>query len=337
MDVAIIGAGGITDVHLQNIDAVDDVNVVGVCDLDADRAAAKADPREATPYTDHKELFAKESFEALFIHLPPTAHTDQVEMAAKRDVDVFMEKPLPLSMAKASQIGRAIEDGNIVCQVGYMFRYADIIEHTRQLIEGRTLTLVRGQWLGGVPNLGWWKQRELSGGQVVTTTTHVYDLVRYFAGDPIEVSAHGSQTVVTDEIDFADTQIANIEHASGVLSQVASTCALGDDRKVDLLLVGDEVRLALDFNERTLTGTVGGESIYYTEPEREYVDDQLAYFENYAFHRRNDYDSEIRSFLKAVRTDDRSHIRSDYDDAMRTHRLTMGVNESLDTGEPVSL
>lgn len=337
MDVAIIGAGGITDVHLQNIDAVDDVDVVGVCDLDEARAKAIAEPRGATTYTDHEEMFIDESFEALFVHLPPTAHTNQVAMAAERGIDVFLEKPLPLSMEKARKIGRAVDDGEIVCQVGYMFRYADIVERARQLVEGRNLTLIRGQWYSGVPELGWWKERDRSGGQVVTTTTHIYDLVRYFGGDVTEVSAYGSQTIVTDEIDFADTQAANVRHEGGVVSQVASTCTLEDDRQVDLVLIGEGFRLALDFNERTVTGTLDGVDVYYREPDRDYGAEQLEYFDEYTFHRRNDYHSEVRTFFDAVRADDPSLVRPDYADAIGTHELTMAVNESLDTGQPVSL
>ena len=336
MDVAIIGAGGITDVHLQNIDAIDDVDVVSVCDLNEGRAKAIAEPRGATTYTDHKEMFAGESFEALFVHLPPTAHTNQVAMAAERGIDVFLEKPLPLSMEKARKIGQAIDDGEIVCQVGYMFRYADIVERARHLVEGRNLTLIRGQWYSGVPELAWWKERNRSGGQVVTTTTHVYDLVRYFGGDVTEVSAYGSQTTVTDEIDFADTHAANIQHKGGVVSQVGSTCTLEDDRQVDLVLVGEEFRLALDFNERTVTGTLDGVDVYYQEPDRDYGAEQLEYFDEYTFHRRNDYDSEVRAFFDAVLAGDSSFVRSDYTDAIGTHELTMAVNESLDTGQPVS-
>ena len=337
MDVAVIGAGGIADVHLQNIDVVDDVTLVGVCDLDGDRAVAKADPRGATVYTNHETLFAEESFDVLFVHLPPTAHTNQVEMAAERDVDIFLEKPLPLSMEKARELGTAIDDAGIVCQVGYMFRYAEIVERTRRLVEDRDLTLIRGQWFSGVPDSAWWKERERSGGQVVTTTTHVYDLVRYFGGGADEVSAYGSQTVVTDEIDFADTQAATIEHADGVVSQVASTCTLGDDRQVDLLLVGDKFRLRLEFRTRTITGTIDGVSVSYREPDREYADPTLDYYDTYSFHRRHDYDSEVRAFFDAVRAGDPDLVRSPYADALGTHELTMGVNESLDTGELVSL
>jgi predicted dehydrogenase len=337
MDVAIIGAGGIADVHLQNIDDIDDVNVVGVCDLDRGRAAVTAEPRDATPYTDNEELFAEETFDALFVHLPPTVHTDQVTRAAERAVDVFLEKPLPLSMRKARELGRAINDAGIVCQVGYMFRYADVVERARRLVEGRDLTLVRGQWFGGVPDSAWWKKRDRSGGQVVTTTTHVYDLARYFGGEATKLNAYGSQTVVTDEIDFADTQASTVSHNGGVVSQVASTCTLEGDRQVDLLLVGDEFRLALDFRDRTVTGTIDGVSVSYREPDREYEAEQLDYFDAYPFHRRNDYDSEIRAFFDAVRAGDPSLVRSDYDDAMSTHELTTAVNESLDSDEPVSL
>src|SRR5207244_4903848 len=42
-------------------------------------------------------------------------------------------------------------------------------------------------------------------------------------------------------------------------------------------------------------------------------------------------------FVEAVRTGDRSLLRSDYDDALRTLALTLAADESARTGQPVDV
>jgi len=43
------------------------------------------------------------------------------------------------------------------------------------------------------------------------------------------------------------------------------------------------------------------------------------------------------AFIHAVRTGDRSVIRSDYFDALKTTEVTLGANESARTGKPVEM
>jgi len=44
-----------------------------------------------------------------------------------------------------------------------------------------------------------------------------------------------------------------------------------------------------------------------------------------------------QAFIHAVRTGDRSVIRTDYFDALKTMELTLGANESAETGQPVEM
>jgi predicted dehydrogenase len=266
MNVGFIGAGSIAQVHLQNLDLFDGVSVTALCDVDEQQAerVASARPDETETFTDHEAFLDETGLDAVFVAIPPTAHTDQVSMVAERGIDLFVEKPLPLDGDRARKFRDAIDDAGVLSQVGYMFRYAPLVERAKDIVEDRTLSLVEGHWLSGVPGADWWRRKDLSGGQVVATTTHVYDLARYFGGEAVTVSAHGGQRIVTDVIDFEDSHGATVRHEDGTVSQVASTCTVPDDRRVDMTLVGDEFRLHLDFNERSLNGTLDGEPISYS-------------------------------------------------------------------------
>ena len=139
MHVGFIGAGGIARSHLEHYDAMDDVSITAVCDVDADRAREVADPREAAVYEDHETMYAERSddLDAVVVGIPPFAHTTQETMAAERGIPFLVEKPLALSMEHARKVRDAVEDAGIVTQVGYQRRYHPVVERTKELIGGR--------------------------------------------------------------------------------------------------------------------------------------------------------------------------------------------------------
>lgn len=308
LTIGLVGAGGMMEIH-RSILADHDVDIAGVCSRTAESAREMAEPHGASVYTDHEALYDGESLDAVCIAIPPFAHTDQEVLAAERGIDFFVEKPLALSRETAREVADAVEDSDVVTQVGHQYRYADIVERAVDLVDDRTLTLVEGRWIDAVAPLSWWPEKATSGGQIVEQSTHVFDLVRYFAGEVSELSAYGGQRVVTDEIDFADSSIATMRHENGVVSQVTSTSA-SPEKDVGLELVAEGCRLELDFEDDTMRGTVDGRPLEFRGGDSHY-EDQLA------------------AFLQAVEAGDRSRPRSPYADALKTFELTVDVDDAL--------
>lgn len=323
--LATIGAGNIVEKHLANFDELDgheDVEIVAICDVNDDAAKDVAADYDAAVYTDHERLFVDASFDALIIGLPPFAHTNQELLAAENDVDVLVEKPLGLSREKIREIDRIIDAASIVSQVGHMYRHAKITERAEELIGDRILALADGEFYSGVPPVDWWRDKEQSGGQVVEMATHMYDLVRYFAGDIESGMATGGQRVVTNAIDFEDTTTAVLTHENGVVSNVSatSTASMGS---IELDLVGDGFHLTLDFVENRLSGTVDDEEIDYRGKPTATQIPAMA--------------RELDTFLSAVETGDGSLLKSPYSDARRSFELTLAVQESIDTGKTIRM
>lgn len=335
---AMIGVGGIGSVHLHTLAAADRADVVAVCDVSGEAAEAAAERVDATAYTDHESMLAAEAdgLDALFVAIPPFAHDGQEALAADHGLDLFVEKPLGLSRGSAERVAAAIDEAGVASQVGHMFRYAPAVERARELIADRDLALVDGHWIGGVPPSSWWGKKERSGGQVVEQASHVFDLVRYFAGEVAEVRAAGGRSVVDDAVDFEDAVSATMRHESGTVSHVATSCAAPDE-DVAVRLVGDGVHLELSFDFEgedpprsvaTLSGTVDGDAVSF-EPDGDA------------------WSRELEAFLVAVdddatpaadpdpTPDGDALLRSPYADARRTFELTLAVDDALGTEAPV--
>jgi myo-inositol 2-dehydrogenase/D-chiro-inositol 1-dehydrogenase len=327
-EVAFIGVGTIASVHLDRLKAIDDASVVAVCDIDEARAHEAAAPHDAAVFTDHEVMFEETDFDAVFVCLPPFAHTNQELLAAEHGVDLFVEKPLGLSREYAHEVRDAVEEAGIVTQVGHMNRYTDIVERTHELLGDRTIAMADGHWFGGVPGTAWWREMDRSGGQTVEQAVHVYDLVRQFVGDVAHVNAVGGQAVVTEEIDFADSTTASMRCANGTVAHVSASAA-SVETDVGLTLIGEDAYLDIDISGGGLTGHVDGAEIHHENeaPVRwsDYQD------ENDAFRK------EVRDFIDAVQSGDPGRPRSPYADALHSFELTLAVNESLDTGAAVEL
>ena len=315
VEFAFVGAGGIASRHLAHLEDHPDASVVAVCDIVEEVAERAAEPHGAAAYTDYRDLFEEESFDAVVVAVPPFAHEDQELLAAEHGVDLFVEKPLALDSETAERNAKAIAEADVLTQVGHMDRYSEAVRRAEELIGDRTLALVDARWWCGVPGDEdhWWRVKAKSGGQIVEQATHTYDLVRHFAGDVETVYAAGGRRVRVEELDFEDATSATMTHENGVTSHVSATSASpSGDRGFQL--VGDGFQLSLDPGAGTLSGVVDGEEIdFQGSAER--------------------YEPEMDAFVEAVRTRDDSGLRSPYTDARKTFETTLAAERSLRSGE----
>jgi predicted dehydrogenase len=317
VELAFIGTGGIAEwQHFENVEANEDCEVVAVCDIDEDAVAEAGDRFDAETFTDHHDLYEEADFDAVFVCLPPFAHEDQEILAAENGIDLFVEKPLALSNEKAEEILEAIEANGVIAQVGYNWRYSPGVEYAREVLEGREVGYAEGYWWGGVAGGEdhWWRHKERSGGQTVEQATHVFDTARYLLGDTDEVMAAGSHRI-EDLVDFSDSTSATIRHGNGAVSHVSTSCA-AEEGKVGLEVVADGA--TLDITQDAVSGVVDGEEV-----EEEFD--------------ANPYARELDAFLEAVESGDDSAVRAPYRDAVESLALTLGVNESIESGESVDL
>lgn len=317
MDVAFIGAGKMASTLLQQVDELPDVNVAAICDVDEGAAAEAAVPRDAAVFTDHQTMFEESDFAALFVAIPPFAYDDQPELAAEHGVDLFMEKPVGLRPEYAHEMARHLSDSDVITAAGYVFRYDEITEKASELIDGRTVGMLDGRYWSGLPASRWGYEMETSGGVINVNTTHLIDLLRYFADEPARVYAAGSSRIDREEIDYDDEITAIVEHETDVVSHVsASTTA--PNWTVELDVIGDDFELHLDFTAQTLTGTVDGEDVEF--------DGEC-----------NRYRREVETFVEACRQRDQELVRSSYADAARTLDLNWAIIDAIDADGPVEV
>ena len=313
MKIAFIGVGGIAGNYRRSLKQLQRP-IAAVCDINAERAAAVAHDENTSAYTNHGEMLRNEHPDVVFTCIPPGAHTTQVADAAKSGAALFVAKPVAQDLETAQRTCDAIDTACVINQVGYMARYSDITEKAKELVGDTKLAMGFGRFLARMGSRHpWWGKYEVSRGQMVEQTTHVFDLVRYFLGDVSHVHASGIKNVSEGIADFEECTVCNLQFESGAVGNITSTCVARAHDNFATELVGDALYLKLT-HDLGLRGQLGDEAIDYTGTEAGYF-------------------RQIARFIDAVEANEQGFVRSSYADAVKTLAVTLAANRSLETGE----
>lgn len=191
---AILGCGGFAHRHANNLIALpEDVELVAFCDHHEQNArgfSEKYGNGKGAVFTDPRDMFGKAGLDLLAICLPPFAHSDEVELAARHGVHILIEKPIALTSEHAWRMVEATERAGIKTQVGFMFRFGAAVERLKGLIasgEAGPAGLMSARYFCNSLHAPWWRDRSRSGGQLVEQVIHMVDLMRHLMGDAVSV------------------------------------------------------------------------------------------------------------------------------------------------------
>ena len=318
--VGFIGVGGIAGVHLRYLSNSSDAKIAAVCDVNAAQADKIGTQYNAKPYSDAQKMLDSEKLDAVYVCVPPFAHTNQELLVCERKLALFVEKPIATTLEKGQEITNAVAKAKNVTAVGYNWRSADITKRAKELIAGKPVSAAYGYWVGNMPGVMWWRQQATSGGQLNEQATHVVDIARHLIGGKVvSVFAQGAKGIYNkkhEKHDIHENVIALLTFDSGAVVSVATghTSAQG-------------FRVGIDFILEDLTVTHNNNELRVKHPKGEEI-----------IKNNNDaYGEEDRAFLEAIKANDPSKVYCTYADAFETHRICMAANASMDSGRVIDL
>ncbi|HEY3109206.1 MAG TPA: Gfo/Idh/MocA family oxidoreductase [Chloroflexota bacterium] len=318
--VGFIGVGGVAQVHLRALEGMSNVRIAAVSDVSVEAAQTAARRFEdCRAYDDHQAMLDGVELDAVYVCLPPGAHRGQEIDVARRGLALFVEKPVGLDLAWVRETADVVARNGLLTSVGYNWRYLESTELARATLADRPVGLAMGFWLGGLPGTPWWRLRAHSGGQVVEQATHIFDLCRYLIGEVSTVFAGASRGQFQElaGYDIDDASACTLLFKNGTVGTIVAT---------DLAPRGYS-NIGLHLISRDLTVEITPTRLRVSRPGR--VEDVVA--------TGNAYQAEDRAFVQAVAGGDRTRIRSDYADAVRTLELTLAAARSMESEQAVRL
>ena len=232
IQLGLIGAGERGYFVMTQFQGTNQVDVTAVADIYSpklDRVQSKAPG--AKGYADHRKLLEQKNLDACLIATPDHWHSNIAIDALNAGKDVYVEKPLTLTIEQGPPIVKAARVNNRICQVGMQQRSGKIYLQAKQeyFDTGKLgkITMARTWWHGNAyhlrkapaefqtqpSNLDWarflgpikWRDYDpqqyynfrayldYGGGQVTDLFTHWIDVVHMFMGqdNPTMASASG--------------------------------------------------------------------------------------------------------------------------------------------------
>ena len=201
LNVAIIGCGRISVMHLLPAANLAQSNLVCVCDVKKDRADECAKKYGVKAYYDYKEMFEKEQLDAVHICLPHYIHVEVSIYAMEHGVNVLSEKPMSIDYASAVKAVETAKRCGVLYGVIFQCRYNNSSKLVKSAIESGKL----GKILGARSTLTWWRPEDVyyltsdwkgtwekaGGGVVIDQAIHSIDLVNWMINDSVkEISCH---------------------------------------------------------------------------------------------------------------------------------------------------
>jgi predicted dehydrogenase len=284
--MGLIGSGERGRYVMSQFQETRQVDVAAVCDVygqQIDLAQQKAPG--AKGFSDHRKLLELKEIDVVLVGTPDHWHARTAMDALEAGKDVYVEKPLSLTLEEGPNIVRAARVNNRICQVGMQQRSGKhYLEAKREYIDTGKLgkiTLARTWWHGNgyhlrrapasmqqkPSNLDWahflgplkwrdydpqqyWNWRaylDFGGGQVTDLFTHWIDVVHMFLGKDIPFSAvaAGGVYYYKDGRTAPDTINVLLEYAGDLTATFEATLAPGI-RGAAVEFCGTEGRLWID-------------------------------------------------------------------------------------------
>lgn len=314
--VAMIGAGSVASRHARVLSQIRGVSVAAVADPSLEAARTLADQAGARAFADPAEAMDLDGIDAVYVCVPPFAHGSIEHAAVKRELPLFVEKPVGRDLDLAARLVVDIESAGLVTGTGYHWRCLDTLPLARQALADSPPLMATGAWLDKRPPVGWWGRWSGSGGQVIEQLTHLLDLARVLLGEPVQVFARGSHTAeAPDPDDIHDATVATVVFETGTVASFTATSALTAKQRASLEVISPGLRL--EFAEERLVVDRAGTPTWMTpgNDPRVGID---------------------QDFIAAVRGETEGTC-APYAEAYATHRLGYAITLSAVEGRPIEM
>ncbi|MCU0859401.1 MAG: Gfo/Idh/MocA family oxidoreductase [Thermoplasmata archaeon] len=189
-NVGVIGAGYWGRKIVDEFSKVENVNLVGVSDLDEKNLAFCAERFGVkTGYKDYKQLLAVKDLHAVSISTPNALHYQICKDALEAGKHVLVEKPLTLSSAEGKELVELAQKKGLTLSVGHIFRFNNALAEVKRLIKEEKffgkLFLMELTWTNLEKSF---PDRDV----LADLAPHMFDIQNYLLGQwPEEISCMG--------------------------------------------------------------------------------------------------------------------------------------------------
>lgn len=250
---AVIGCGAISGVHLPVLHAMENTQLVAVCDNKPERAQSTAEKYGCAWYTDYNELLKDPTIDVVHVTTPHYMHVPITMAALKAGKFVVCEKPIAHELDDALALMQLPESHSKLA-LCFQNRYNVSTKKFKELIDSGVygqLKALRGEvvwhrdppyytqsdWRGAFATEG--------GGVMINQAIHTLDLILWVGGKAESVVGSVSNLTLRDVIEVEDTANFVVKFANGLTASFYATNGYGVNAPILVEAVLEKATLQL--------------------------------------------------------------------------------------------
>jgi predicted dehydrogenase/threonine dehydrogenase-like Zn-dependent dehydrogenase len=247
----MIGAGNYASTMLLPFlkGKVDLVGIATATGINAKDKAKKFGFNYAT--TDYKGMLADKEINTVLIATRHNQHAKMVTDALENGKNVYVEKPLAISLNELRSVAKTYSESGKILMVGYNRRFSSSVQFLKKQLKKDVAYSVFYQVNAGFIPMDKWYQSPEQGGRIIGEACHFIDTLQYLLdADPVEVFANSTSVNGMPDQDNIFITIKFTNGSSCVLAYVAD----GDKNysKEKILITGYRTNIEFD-NFKSIT------------------------------------------------------------------------------------
>lgn len=208
--IGVIGVGHLGSIHAKVYSKLKNVELVGVCDCNLEKALEIGKKYRVASYLDYEELFDK--IDAASIVVPTSLHYNIAKDFLNHNIHVLIEKPITKTLSEADELIEIANDKKLILQVGHIERFnSAILSIERYLKSPKFIECQR---------LGPFHKRVKDVGVVLDLMIHDIDIVLGLVEkDVVTIEAVGLSTIS----DYEDVANVRLIFENGTIADITAS------------------------------------------------------------------------------------------------------------------
>jgi predicted dehydrogenase len=193
--------------------------ITAVAEIDTEAIKRFKDNITSDPYftNDYKELLKREDVDAVVILTEDYKHKQHAIDSLKAGKDVYLEKPMAISIEDADEILTAWKKSGKKLMVGFNMRYMPMYQTMKKYVDEGVIGDVKAIWIRHFVGRGgqyyfqdWHRNQKLQNSLLLQKASHDIDMIHMFTNSYVnKVSAFGSLDFYNDPENFKKDRLNN--------------------------------------------------------------------------------------------------------------------------------
>lgn len=250
--IGIIGAGNISHMHEAGYSEIDDLcELVAFCDLDEERARARAEPYQARVYTAYQDLLADTCIDMVDITVPHHLSHPIALAALQQGKHVLVEKPMAMTPAQGWELIEAARQKNVHFTVAENAHFVAAYQEAKRILQAGTLgeirfvrTCIAGSEAEHLKRSSSCIGSQENQGVLLDQGVHTFYLFKWFFGGVTDIQAIAYKLLPESQTD--DHTLAFGRLASGAVFATMQSCVVETPWTERLEIHGNKGSLIVD-------------------------------------------------------------------------------------------